>query len=181
MSILDIKKNLKQSGMVKNAPRCMSIKFGGIELDDDTRLELENVQAGTIFEVIDKPMLEGEKLQAFEGAEQVSFVEVNREGFDLKGRVNAICDVNQGQYIAAAVEDGKVYLIPTQGKRKDVITLESDHTGPITCLSSAGGKLCAGSKDTSLTVWDVKTKEKLIKLSGHEKGLVACILMPDGR
>src|SRR5262249_37972820 len=72
------------------------------------------------------------------------------------------------------------YLVKQMSKR---FTTLLGHTDAVSCLALSldGKRLCSGSNDRTITVWDLGTDNEPLILRGHTSDVTSLALSPDGK
>ncbi len=83
-----------------------------------------------------------------------------------------------GQLLAVQAQYGPVRLLPTTGGGSP-FTLEGGAFYPVFAFSPDGATL-AGVADRSLVLWDVASKQELLRLGGHRESITGVAFSPDG-
>lgn len=158
--------------------------MGGSILKDDESLEEEGIEddAVTVFELRQVKIL-NDKAAVFSNM-NLCYRRCVRKEWDLKKRVNAVCDIAAGDFVAAACDDGKIYLIPTSPEKMHMreLTPPGGARGAITCLAAQNDILIAGTKaPPTVHIWDTSTESHVIALNGHEQAVLQVAALPDGK
>ena len=79
--------------------------------------------------------------------------------------------------VAAGYEDGAVRIFGIESRLSSVVL--SGHTSSVTVLKydKSGTRLCSGSLDTDVIVWDVVSQSGLFRLKGHKGPINDCIFL----
>ncbi|KAL5264853.1 hypothetical protein ACHWQZ_G005807 [Mnemiopsis leidyi] len=79
--------------------------------------------------------------------------------------------------IAVGYEDGSVRIFGLNSKLSSVVL--SGHTSSVTVLKydNTGTRLCSGSLDTNVIVWDVVSQSGLFRLKGHRGPINDCVFL----
>ena len=79
--------------------------------------------------------------------------------------------------VASGYEDGSVRIFGIESRLSSVVL--SGHTSSVTVLKydKSGTRLCPGSLDTDVIVWDVVSQSGLFRLKGHKGPINDCIFL----
>lgn len=166
--VLMIKDILRTEELVTAPPRCQRLIHANVLLDDHLTVEDLGLESDAALEVAQKELL---------AADEVSY-----EEHPMGCRVNMVLELSlaSGQYIAAACDDGTIRLLPLTPSGRPG-KLKGHHTVAITCLATQEHHLVAGSKDMSVSVWDLRDLKCTKVLLGSERPITCIMLLSDGR
>jgi WD40 repeat protein/predicted Ser/Thr protein kinase len=84
-----------------------------------------------------------------------------------------------GQWLAVEGQMGSIELLPTAGQGPP-LTLAHGHGALRLNAFSPDGSTMASVADRSLVIWDLTSKEELLRLGGHKESITAVAFSPDG-
>lgn len=171
------------SARLWNADASGGSKAGRKTLRGGNEVRVLKGHAGYVLSVAFSPVRDVLATASWDGTAKVWEAASGKELLTLKGHAAPLTSVSfspDGEFIATGSRDGTARFWSSD-KGKEIAKLAS--TGPVWHVAfSPDGAILGVSTLNYVTLWDVKTRKKLVDLKGHTGGdRVALCFSPDGK